>query len=162
MWVYVTMLLPGCWDPEILLPWRRDATSHFVIINSIIMSAFNKQLEWLEWGYEISKRQKIWPLFPERKWCLVWVQGLLKEGVILWSSLQIQWRTFIKKWLHSASLQMLHSLAGFKTQKSKTKCSFVKTGVLRLTTHQTGWDGKWDWNGAIMNLDAGRFLFQQR
>ena len=33
---------------------------------------------------------------------------------------------------------MLHSLAGLKTYKSRTKCSFVKTGVLRLTTHQIG------------------------
>ena len=32
---------------------------------------------------------------------------------------------------------MLDSLAGLKTQKSRTKCSFVKIGVLRLTTHQT-------------------------
>ena len=32
---------------------------------------------------------------------------------------------------------MLHSLAGLKTQKSRTKCGFVKIGVLRLTTHVT-------------------------
>ena len=31
---------------------------------------------------------------------------------------------------------MLYSLVGFKTQKSKTKCSFVKIGVLRLTKHE--------------------------
>ena len=45
---------------------------------------------------------------------------------------------------------MLHSLAVLKTQKSRTKCSFVKTGVQRLTTHQI-----WDQNGPIVNLDAG-------
>ena len=39
-----------------------------------------------------------------------------------------------QKRLYSASLQMLHSLAGLKTQKSRTKCSFVNTGVSRLTT----------------------------
>ena len=32
---------------------------------------------------------------------------------------------------------MLDSLAGLKTQKSRTKCSFVKIGVLRLTAQQT-------------------------
>ena len=32
---------------------------------------------------------------------------------------------------------MLDSLTSLKTQKSRTKCSFVKIGVLRLTTHQT-------------------------
>ena len=45
---------------------------------------------------------------------------------------------------------MLHSLAGLKTQKSRTECRFVKTGVLRLTTHQI-----WDQNGPTVNLDAG-------
>ena len=55
---------------------------------------------------------------------------------------------------------MLHSLAGFKTQKSRTNCSFVNTGVSRLTTVASDW---WDRNRPIiLNLDAGRFLFQQR
>ena len=45
---------------------------------------------------------------------------------------------------------MLHNLAILKTQKSRTECRFVKTGVLRLTTHQI-----WDQNGPTVNLDAG-------
>ena len=45
---------------------------------------------------------------------------------------------------------MLHSPAILKRQKSRTKCSFVKTGVLRLTTHQI-----WDQNGPTVNFDAG-------
>ena len=49
------------------------------------------------------------------------------------------------------------SLAGLKTQKSRTKCSFVKTVVLKLTTLQIQ-----DRNGQMINLDDGRFLFQQR
>ena len=40
-------------------------------------------------------------------------------------------------------------LAGLKTQKSRTKHSFVKTGVLKLTTHQI-----WDRNGPKIYLDA--------
>ena len=45
---------------------------------------------------------------------------------------------------------MLHNLAILKTQKSRTECRFVKTGVLRLTTHQI-----WDQNRPTVNLDAG-------
>ena len=57
-------------------------------------------------------------------------------------------------------MQMLHSLAGLKTQESRTKCSFVNTGISRLTTVASDW---WDRNGPIMlNLHAGRYLFQQR
>ena len=55
-----------------------------------------------------------------------------KKPQSAWSSIQ----NFHQKGFYSASLQMLHSLAGLKTQKSRTKCSFVKISVLRLTTHQ--------------------------
>ena len=44
-----------------------------------------------------------------------------------------------------------------KTRRTRTKCGFVKVGVLKLTMHQI-----WDRNGPMINLDAGRVLFQQR
>ena len=41
---------------------------------------------------------------------------------------------------------MLHSFAGLKTQKSRIKCSFVNTGISRLTTVASDW---WNRNGPI-------------
>ena len=48
-------------------------------------------------------------------------------------------------------MQMLHSF-GLKMKKSRT-IDFSEA------SHTSDW---WDQNGPIINLDAGRFLFQQR
>ena len=56
------------------------------------------------------------------------------------------WRTLIKKRLHCLCVYYITWLV--KTQKSKTKCSFIEIVVLKLTIVI------WDRNGPIIILDA--------